>query len=301
MWPGLTWILEDDIHIQDGYAAESIEHIVKHFLWLLLNVVDVHLVEHQIGMSDLHSNEEIESVLHEGYELLNRSSKLLLRNPFSDIPKHVREALATANTRGNIEFLGNCPLREFYENVPLEQLHAFAYIVFLHYALAKVDQLGADPNGTIRANLLKLQIVSALEESRSDDRHVWTRSIGMEDVIAVELEAYILHYLDNGPTVDVPIEPTGPRIDLDGLCDAASSPITTERCPIYLEDYTDFNSVCVQLKACARLLRRGCLDELVNGVYPEVPEIRCPACRTGMCEARDYTAVLDNEVRDEVS
>lgn len=144
-------------------------------------------------------------------------------------------------------------------------------------------------------------MVSALEGSRSDDRHVWTRPISMEDVVTVELEAYILHYLDNGPAVDVPIEPTGPRIDLDGFCDAASSPITTERCPICLEYYTDVNSVCVQLKACAHLVHRGCLDELVNGVYPGVPEIRCPACRTGICEARDYTAVLDNEVRDEVS
>lgn len=143
LWLGLTRSLEDDISIQDGYTTESIEHIIKHFLWLLLNVVDVHLVVHRTGFSDLRSDEEAENVLHEGYELPNWSLKLVLRNPFSDTPKSVCEALATANTRENIEFLGNCPLPEFYENVPLEQLHAFAYIIFLHYALAEVDQLGS--------------------------------------------------------------------------------------------------------------------------------------------------------------
>ena len=295
MWPGLTWFLEDEIRIQDGYAAENIEHVIKHFLWLLLNTIDVHLVDHRLGLSDRYPDDGVASVLREGYEVLNRSSKLVLRNPFSDIPKPVREALATLNTRGNIEYVGMCPLHALYHAVPPELLHASAYIYFLHWALAEVDHLKADPNGTIRANLLKLHMVGAPEGTRSDCRHSWTRPAGMVDVVTEQLEAHVNRYLDDGPGADVPLEPTGPRIDPDGLCDVVSTPEATERCPICLEDYADVDNVCVQLKACAHLLHRGCLDELVNGVYLGVPEIRYPACRRGICKARDYTAVLDNE------
>ena len=300
-WPGLTWFLEDDIRIQDGYPAEDIELTIKHFLWLLLNIVDVHLVDHRLGLSDRYPEEEVGEVLYEGYEVLKRSSKLVLRNPFSDIPKPVREALATVNTRGNIGYLGACPLHSFYHTVRPEVLHATAYIVFLNYALAEVDRLKADPNGTIRANLLKLHMVGAPEGTRSGDTQSWTRPAGMGDVVTAELEAQVNRHLDNGPAADVPLKPTRPRIDLDELCDAMSAPIATERCPICLEDYTDVDNVYVQLKACAHAFHRGCLDEVVNGVYPGIPEIRCPACRRGICKARDYTAVLDNEVRDEAS
>ncbi|KAI4644898.1 hypothetical protein J4E93_005696 [Alternaria ventricosa] len=301
MWPGLTRFLEDGIRIQDGYAAEDIEHIIKHFLWLLLNTIDVHHFDDRHSLRARYPPQAVKRVIHEGYEVLFLSSKMALQNPFSDIPKPVREALATVNTRGNIEFLAQCPLRELYDIVAPELFHATVYINFLYYALAEVDRLKADPNGTIRANLLKLHMVGAPKGMRPDHTRSWTRPAGMGDVVTVELEAYILRHLDNGPAVDVPIEPTGPRIDLDRLCDVMSTPIATERCPICLEDYADVDNVCVQLKACAHLLHRGCLDELVNGVYPGVPEIRCPACRTGICGARDYTAVLDNEVRDEAS
>jgi hypothetical protein len=235
-------------------------------------------------------------VLTEGGELLGLYSRTVLRKPFSNTPVHVRRALGEVSITENIQYLLDYFVpRMLIKKIPTENLHETVYRLVLDAALEKIDDLAAHQAGTIRANMSTLHLRDSRNETDSNTALTWTRPSEMEDMVTTELESFILQNFEDSAAADVPVEPIGPRVDRGRLSEAKSERPVNERCPVCLDSYTMAEKVCVKLQACAHLLHRECLDELVNGAYPGVPEVRCPVCRTSLCAVRDYAAVLDNE------
>jgi hypothetical protein len=281
---GMTRFIGDNISLQEDSAIESIEHVIKYFLCLAMNAVDIHLVTHRLRSAGGYTSRDLVDVFTEGGELLEVYSRTVLRNPFSNTPVHVRRALAEANITEIIHYLLDYFVASMLiKKIPAENLHETVYRLVLDAALKKIDDLAADPAGNIRANMSTLHLRDSRNETDSDTAMVWTRPSGMEDMVTTELESFVLQNFEDGSVADVPIEPIGPRVDPGRLSDATSEPPANKRCPVCLESYTMAGNMCVKLRACAHLLHRACLDELVNGTYPGVPEVRCPVCRTSLC------------------
>jgi hypothetical protein len=88
---------------------------------------------------------------------------------------------------------------------------------------------------------------------------------------------------------DVPLQAIGPRNDPRAVSVLMRNVPLEQMCTI-CQTEIEGGDECVMLQSCTDVLHLECLDTLINEVYPNVKDVRCPNCRTPVCATRDYVA-----------
>jgi hypothetical protein len=290
---GMTHVLRQAV--ANTCDLQFIRELLQQFVQLAMNAVDVWIVSLNANTRD---EEYRTTILCSGEGVLAWAWCNMLDNPYlpsfpGSVPLPARAALAESNMTGNIQWLMRGLVRGCIAGgVTKEHLHFTVYKHLLFAALHPNVGKDVDPTGIIRAAVNTFPL---LRDRPENEVLSYYRPKGTWDQVTEELIASHRRNHDQGLASDVPVEPSGPRIDPRGLSQTVAATPGNENCTICQTDFSDLDEECVKLNACGHLLHLDCLDALINQAYKGADTVKCPSCRANLCESRDYKAVLDVE------
>jgi hypothetical protein len=290
---GMTHVLRQAV--ASTCDLQFVRELLQQFVQLAMNAVDVWIVSLNANMRD---EEYRKTILYRGERVLAWAWCNMLDNPHllpfpGSVPLTARAALAESNLTGNIQWVMRGLVRGcIAAGAPKEHLHFTVYKHLLYAALHTNVGKDVDPTGIIRAAVNTFPL---LRDRQENEVPSYYRPKGTWDQVTEELIASHRRVHDQGLASDVPVEPSGPRIDPRSLSQTVAATSASENCTICQTDFTDLSEKCVKLNACGHLLHLDCLDALINQAYKGADTVKCPSCRANLCASRDYKAVLDVE------
>jgi hypothetical protein len=238
--PGITRFFADSMRRNPTLETDDFLDKIGHFCRLVMNAVDVWLfhLKHPQSTPDAQ-----DIIIEEGEEVLQNLWSLAIHDPFSTTPEHIQNLLS--NILGMCQFLLNdvVPFLSFNEKT----LHVLAATFLFNHVGRAIGDLGADPGEEIEVATLAILQRDFSNMSRP-------RPLTLPDEVTAGLDARIRQGYDTEPTIDVPVELTGARIEPRNLSETFSDPPADERCPVCQCGYADHEDECVKLNACGHLL-----------------------------------------------
>jgi hypothetical protein len=286
--------MQRGLQLVSELSHEYINLALKQFVQFAMNIVQGHIILRGIeGTLQYRSG-----VARAGVNAAIWAWENMLDNPFSGIPRPLRDCLRAVDptnlAQSIVGHLRATNRQNEGRRMSSRRLHFWVWLSILHVA-KNTPSLSDSPvmKEAIREQRrLNSVVTDNHNRVRTQDIPDFFRPVGVVDEITAELNSRIA-LLNPGGQTPVPLDAFGPTIQAHTLGQRVSDDVSAdERCTICQEDFTDPEEKFVRLNACGHLLHDVCLEALANRLYTNPPSVLCPNCRTRLCAARDYRAVL---------
>jgi hypothetical protein len=278
--------------VVSSLGAELVEPALQQFVQVAMNLILV--FSKYAGSRASHGYRQ--SIWQVGLYTTVWAWNNMLDDPFSGVPSPLRQCLLTVNPmKLSQEIMGHIRVKAgMFGGTPTpgSQIHFVVWADLLHAASLIPDPSNSHVYMTA-VNINRQRNPAALDYLLNNTGiPEFFRPTGISNQVIAELNAR-LGPPDGQAQAPVPLEVMGPPIEASDLGQCLSSVPADECCTICCEDFTDPAEKIIRLNACSHLFHEECIEALANRVYTRPPVVLCPNCRTRLCDARDYRAVLE--------